>query len=93
MKRHILFVDDEPVLLDGLKRMLHGMRDRWEMIFAASAEAALEILKSKPADVVVTDVRMPGMDGVQLLSLVRDLYPQIVRIILSGTNEKDIILK
>lgn len=93
MKRGILFVDDEPVLLDGLKRMLHGMRDRWEMIFAVSAEAALEILKSKPVDVVVTDVRMPGMDGVQLLSRVRDLYPQIVRIILSGTNDKDIIFK
>ena len=93
MKRRILFVDDEPVLLDGLKRMLRGMRDQWEMTFAVSAEAALEIIKCKPVDVVVTDVRMPGMDGVQLLSQVRDLYPQIVRIILSGTNDKDLIFK
>lgn len=93
MKRRILFVDDEPVLLDGLKRMLRGMRDQWEMTFAVSAEAALEIIKCKPVDVVVTDVRMPGMDGVQLLSQVRDLYPQTVRIILSGTNDKDLIFK
>ena len=93
MKRNILFVDDEPALLDGLKRMLHGMRSQWEMIFAVSAEAALEVLKSKPVDVVVTDMRMPDMDGVQLLRRVRDLYPQIVRIILSGTNDKDLILK
>ena len=93
MKRNILFVDDEPMLLDGLRRMLRGMRDQWEMTFAEGGGAALEILKNKPVDVVVTDMRMPGIDGVQLLSQVRVLYPQIVRIILSGTTDKDMILK
>jgi putative nucleotidyltransferase with HDIG domain len=92
MKRRILFVDDEPKVLGGLQRMLRSMRSEWEMEFAFSGQDALEILKSRPFDVVVTDMRMPGIDGCQLLDRVKVLHPQTVRVILSGYSDKDMIL-
>ena len=86
MKR-ILFVDDEVSILDGLKRMLRPMRTEWEMSFAPGGEAALEMLASSACDVIVTDMRMPGMDGAALLEIVREKYPSVLRIILSGYTE------
>jgi putative nucleotidyltransferase with HDIG domain len=83
MKR-ILFVDDEPKLLDGLQRMLRGQRRVWDMQFALGAKAALEVLETTPIDVVVTDMRMPGMDGAELLKCVHERYPGVMRVILSG---------
>ena len=91
MKR-VLFVDDEPMVLDGLRRMLRGMRNEWEMEFAASGPEALKILDNKQFNVVVTDMRMPGMDGCQLLNLVKELHPQVVRIVLSGQPDKEMVL-
>jgi len=93
MKRRILFVDDEPKVLHGLRRMLRGMRDEWEMAFAESGAEALEILSRDSYDVVVSDMRMPKMDGAQLLSEIRDRYPKMVRIVLSGHSDKEMILK
>ncbi len=86
MKR-ILFVDDEPRILQGLERMLHGERCRWEMVFAPGAEAALAVLGREAFDIVVSDVRMPGMDGVTLLGIVRERFPGTVRLVLSGYFE------
>ncbi len=86
MKR-ILFVDDEVSILDGLKRMLRPMRTEWEMSFAPGGEPALALLASSPFDVIVTDMRMPGMDGASLLEAVREKYPNVLRIILSGYTE------
>ncbi len=86
MKR-ILFVDDETSILDGLKRMLRPMRTEWEMAFAPGGEAALSLLEAAPFDVIVTDMRMPGMDGAALLEVVREKYPSLLRIILSGYTE------
>jgi HD-like signal output (HDOD) protein len=83
MKR-FLFVDDEQRVLDGMQRMLRPQRHRWEMKFAAGGEAALAALEAQPFDVVVTDMRMPGTDGAQLLEIVRSKFPNIVRIVLSG---------
>ncbi len=60
MKKRILFVDDEPMVLDGLGRMLRGMRNEWEMAFAPGGPEALEILRDRPFHVVVTDMRMPA---------------------------------
>jgi HD-like signal output (HDOD) protein/CheY-like chemotaxis protein len=91
--RRILFVDDEPRILDGLKRMLHSMRREWEMAFATSGQQALEILDSKPFDVIISDMRMPGMDGHQLLEKVRQAHPQVVRVILSGYSDQEMILR
>ncbi|MBI4796222.1 MAG: HDOD domain-containing protein [Deltaproteobacteria bacterium] len=93
MKLRILFVDDEPHVLQGLQRMLRGMRDVWEIATAASGPEALDLLSRKPVDVVVTDMRMPGMDGNQLLQEIKNRYPEIVRIILSGQSDREMVLK
>lgn len=93
MQKRILFVDDEPNILQGLRRMLRSMRHEWDMVFAESASQALELLTQRPFDVVVSDMRMPGMDGAQLLAEVRRRYPQTVRIILSGHSDQEMILR
>jgi HD-like signal output (HDOD) protein/CheY-like chemotaxis protein len=93
MKQRILFVDDEPLVLQGLQRMLRPMRPEWEMDFATSGAAALECLAASPCDVVVADMRMPGMNGAQLLNEVMRRHPQTVRLILSGHADEDLILK
>lgn len=90
---NILFVDDEPNILDGLKRMLRPMRREWEMRFALGGEEALNVLAEKEIDVVVSDMKMPGIDGARLLHEVKTNYPQIVRIILSGYSEKEMVIK
>ncbi len=93
VKRRILFVDDEPKILQGLRRMLRGMRREWEMKFAESGPDALKMLDREPFDVVVSDMRMPGMYGSQLLTQVQKRFPMIVRIILSGYSDQELILK
>lgn len=93
MDKRILFVDDEPNVLQGLKRSLHDMRREWHMKFAESGEEALKILAESPYDVIVSDMRMPGMDGAQLLEKVMEQYPKTVRIVLSGHSDQDMILK
>jgi HD-like signal output (HDOD) protein len=93
MKRKILFVDDEPNVLGGLQRMLRSMRHEWEMSFVGGGREALEVLAREPFDVVVTDMRMPGMDGANLLAEVMSRYPKTVRIILSGHSDREVIMK
>jgi HD-like signal output (HDOD) protein len=89
----ILFVDDEPKILDGLRRMLRSRRKEWDMDFAPSGADALETLADDPRDVIVTDIRMPGMTGVELLEKVREQYPQTIRIALSGQASRETVLK
>jgi HD-like signal output (HDOD) protein/CheY-like chemotaxis protein len=86
MKR-ILFVDDESKILDGIRRMLHGDRNRWDVQFALGGEAALKACEAGSFDVVISDMRMPGMDGATLLSHIRDRFPGTARIVLSGYSE------
>ena len=83
MKR-ILFVDDEPGALEGLRFRLHRLSSKWEIGWAGSALLAIEHMQRQPYDVVVTDLRMPGMDGAQLLEIVSARWPQTIRIVLSG---------
>ncbi len=92
MKR-ILFVDDEQRVLDGLKRMLHRQRNEWHMMFALGGQAALNELASAPYDIIVTDMRMPGIDGAHLLTRVQKDYPHLVRIVLSGHTEMEAALR
>ena len=92
MKR-VLFVDDEPRVLDGLRDMLRKQRRVWDMVFAPGAEAALEEIARAPFDVVVSDMRMPGMDGASFLGRVKELSPEAARIILSGHAEEAMILR
>ncbi len=93
MKSRVLFVDDEIKVLQGLRRMLRGMRNEWVMAFAESGDEALELLTKAPADVVVSDMRMPGMDGAQLLDTVRKRHPGAARIILSGYANEESVLR
>ena len=89
----ILFVDDDPNILQGFQRMLRPMRHEWEMDFASSGQEALQILAKSPFDAVVSDMRMPGMSGSQLLGAIMKEHPHIVRIILSGHSEINCILQ
>ncbi len=86
MKR-ILFVDDESKILDGIRRMLHADRKRWDLQFAIGGEAALRACEEASFDVVISDMRMPGMDGATLLTHIRDRFPSTARIVLSGYSE------
>jgi HD-like signal output (HDOD) protein/ActR/RegA family two-component response regulator len=89
----VLFVDDEPNVIQALQRMLHSMRGEWEMTFAVSGQEALSILSKSDFDVVVTDMKMPGMSGAELLVQVASRFPEVARIILSGQVERDSILQ
>lgn len=88
MKTRILFVDDEVGLLDELQNSLSVNQDQWQMNFVYGGVAALEHIEQFPVDVIVSDMRMPCMDGVQLLRQVKGIDPKIVRIVLSGYAEE-----
>lgn len=88
-KKKILFVDDEPNVLQGLQRMLRPMRNEWEMAFVTSAQKALSVMAKENFDVMVSDMRMPGMDGASLLKEVMIKYPKVVRFALSGQSDQD----
>jgi len=83
-KIKILFVDDQPEILQGLKRVVRSMRKEWDASFVLGGAEALELLAAEDVDVLVTDMRMPVMDGAELLTEVVRLYPHIIRIVLSG---------
>jgi putative nucleotidyltransferase with HDIG domain len=80
----VLFVDDDPRVLQGLRRMLHGERRNWSLQFATSGREALAALDRAAFDAVVTDLRMPDMDGAELLAVVMARHPNVARIVLSG---------
>ena len=82
--QRILFVDDNEDVLGALNMSLRKMRREWDMVFVSSGAAALAEFERNPFDIVISDMQMPGMDGAQLLSEVRDRYPGAARIILSG---------
>ncbi len=92
-KTKVLFVDDEANVLSGLRRMLRGQRKVWEMQFANGGAAALDLMETESFDVVVSDMRMPGIDGAELLGRVSDLYPHTVRLVLSGQSEHEKIMR
>lgn len=87
----ILFVDDEPHILKSLRRRF--MEEDWHMLFAESGAEGLEILKSESVDLIISDVRMPGMDGIEFFTRVKALYPDTARIFLSGYAEKEGVIR
>jgi putative nucleotidyltransferase with HDIG domain len=89
----VLFVDDEPKLLRGLQRMLAGADCDWETAFAQNGREALTLLERQAFDVVVSDMRMPEMDGATLLDEVRQRYPDVARIVLSGHSERTLVFR
>lgn len=92
-RRHVLFVDDEPRILDGISRMMRPQRSELDVLTASSGDDALRMLASQPVDVVVSDMRMPRMDGADLLAAVRVQHPRVVRILLSGQSDRQTIVR
>ena len=84
----VLFVDDDPDVIAGYRRMLFSVKNIWSIFFASSGSYALDLLNRKKIDVIITDMRMPVMDGIQLLTKVRNEHPNIIRIILSGNQDE-----
>jgi response regulator RpfG family c-di-GMP phosphodiesterase len=78
----LLFVDDEPAILSALRRLFRPMGYR--ILLAESGDAALEILAREPVDLVLSDMRMPGMNGAQLQQIVRERWPDVARLLLTG---------
>jgi len=85
-KKRILFVDDDPRLLTGLEKVLHRDRARWDMTFALGGEAALAELTAGPFDCVVTDLRMPDIDGAAVVAKVKHEHPGTPCVMLSGSD-------
>lgn len=92
-KHSVLFVDDEPAILSGLKNLFRRDRDRWDIVVAQSGEQALQELEKRPFTVVVSDMRMPGVDGATLLTAIKEKSPSTVRIMLSGQADRDSIVR
>ncbi|MBW7991639.1 MAG: response regulator [Planctomycetes bacterium] len=89
-KRTVLFVDDEEKMLTSLKRGL--LDEPYKTLFANSGKEALEILQRNPVHVIVTDMRMPEMGGLDLLRTVKAEYPNIIRMVLSGYTQVSTLL-
>jgi two-component system, probable response regulator PhcQ len=91
VKPRVMFVDDEPRITAALKRFL--IKDRYDILTAASASEALEQLKEGEVDVVVSDEMMPGMNGLEFLSIVKEKYPNTIRIILTGCASLELLVR
>jgi putative two-component system response regulator len=92
MTPHILFVDDEPHILDALKRALRAKNDVWQMHFVGGADAALQAMREISFDAIITDVRMPGKTGFELLEAIlsQEETKDIPVIIVTGESDHDL---
>lgn len=90
MKNNVLFVDDEMHILKAIKRGLYS--ETFNKFFASSGDEALEIMKKEEIHVIVTDMKMPKMTGLDLLTIVKDEYPDTIKVILSGYTQLQQIL-
>lgn len=91
--KQIAFVDDDQRILDGLKRMLHGCRNTWDINVYSSGADLLNDMSGKTFDIIVSDMRMPKMNGAELLSIVKEKSPGTLRIILSGYADDEMVLE
>lgn len=91
-EEHILFVDDEVAVLGGIERLLNKYHDRWEMTYIEQPAAAWKVLQRQKFDAVVTDLRMPGMNGLELLERIRntDQTRGIPVVVLTGMSDCDL---
>lgn len=80
----ILFVDDEPNVLSGIRRSLHKMEGHWTLLYAGNGRQALDLLRTHEVAVVVTDIAMPVMDGETLIRRLYDGFPNVAVVVLSG---------
>jgi HD-like signal output (HDOD) protein/CheY-like chemotaxis protein len=93
MNKRVLFVDDEVNVLEGLRRNLRSKKNDWDISFVPSGGEALKLMQTLPFDIIVTDMRMPEMDGAELLERVMRKHPDTVRFILSGQSDQNTILR
>jgi putative nucleotidyltransferase with HDIG domain len=84
MQNRVLFVDDDPLLRDHYSAIAPALNREYELITAASGKEGVALLNARPFDVVVSDLTMPGMDGIQFLGHVVRTQPDAARIIVSG---------
>jgi HD-like signal output (HDOD) protein len=92
-RQRVLFVDDESSILEGLRAVLRPQRREWDMVFALGGPAGKQEVESSKFDVVVTDMRMPIVDGAALLTRVKELQPHAVRLVLSGQTDPQTAMK
>lgn len=84
---HMVFVDDDRLVLESLRRILRRRSQAWTMDFCKSAQEALDLLERRRIDVLMTDLGMPGMDGIELLRRVQESHPRVVRLVFSGRTD------
>jgi len=92
-KKHVLFVDDDPDILSGMKRMLRSMRKEFKLEFSQGGREALEVMAEHDCDIIVSDMRMPGMDGSALLGQIKEKYPHTIRLMLTGQADDESVLR
>jgi HD-like signal output (HDOD) protein len=90
-RKRALFVDDEHSVLSVLQAFMQRLSDEWESACVESGEQALALIAQKPFDVVISDMRMPGMNGTELLNEVMKRSPRTVRIVLSGHADEQVV--
>ena len=91
--KRAIFVDDDPLVLNGLQRSLRHLKSKWAMQFVVGAREALAAMDATPFDVLVTDMHMPGMSGADLIAEVYRRHPATIRVILSGQADQAKLLR
>jgi len=89
MKKRILFVETNPLLLQVYAAMLNDERAIWEVATASDAREALNLMENGPFDVVVSDMRLNGTSGIELITQIQDKYPKCSRIVLAGYSDQE----
>jgi len=81
----ILLVDDETPVLNGLRRAISALRPHWHIHVAENGDEAVRYLQHEPCDLVVTDLEMPGLDGLGLLGWIQREFPNVARLVHSSS--------
>ncbi|HNX60774.1 MAG TPA: response regulator [Spirochaetota bacterium] len=86
----IIIVDDDPNLISGLRRSLFEKSSDWDIYYTETAQDAIKQLSAGTYDLIITDYKMPGMNGLELLSHVKEKFPAVKRILLTGQSESEV---
>jgi len=93
MRKYVLVVDDEPKVLQTLRHVFSSMGEDWQFEFVENGFQALQIMAAQPFHIIVSDLEMPGMNGEQLLTEVKHLYPHTARIILCWNADRPVLYR